>query len=57
MILSRIRFREEKIVQYHVGQAFSPIQPRIGSFLYVLPLVIGRCLPSGGGLLEDIEFI
>ena len=38
MILLRNRIKEDKIVQYHVGQAFfTPSQPRIVSFPYLLP--------------------
>ena len=35
----------------------SPSLPSFGSVPYVLPGVIGRSLPFGGGLLEDLEFI
>ena len=40
-----------------MGQAFFTMLTQDWKFSYVLPGVVGRSLPSGGGLAEDIEFI
>ena len=63
MILSRKRLKEEKIVQYHVGQAFfHKIYPVLeASFCF--GRVVGRSLLSGGGyrkilnLHKEFQFI
>ena len=57
MTLLRNRIKEEKIIQYHMGQTFFlQIDPGVVVYL-MFSRVVGRCLLSGGGLPEDIEFI
>jgi len=52
--LSRNRIKEERIGQYHMGQAFfHQINPGLEVFP-VFSSVVGRSLPSEGGLPEDI---
>ena len=57
MILSRNRIEEEKIVHYHVGQAFfHQVNPGLEVFL-CFAAVVGGFLTSGGGLPEEIELL
>ena len=56
MIVLRYRIKVEKIVEYHVGQAFFHQVDQDWKLPYVLPGVVGKCLHSRGGLPEDIEF-
>ena len=61
MIVLRDKITAERIVYYYIldyiGQAFFTKSIQNWKLPYVLPGVVGRSLPSGGGITEDIDFI
>ena len=57
MILLRSKIKGEKIVQYHMGQAFFTKLTQDWKFSQSSARIVGRFLFSMGGLLVDIEFI
>ena len=56
-ILLRNGIKEEKIVQYSLGQAIFHQVNQDWKLSQCFARVFGRFLHSDGGLLEDIEFI